>query len=241
MNLVLDIGNTRTKAALFDEKTLIKHYYFDKNPFEQINQLLVKHTEIKYSIISSVLNHSQDLVDILSLHTRCIEFSNKTQLPIQIKYASPETLGKDRLAAAVGAYILFKGHHVLSIDAGTCIKFDFVNKQGEYLGGSIAPGMEMRLKALNTFTDKLPLIALNSNYRALIGTNTSESILSGVQNGALFEISGFIEQYKQQYSEVKIVITGGDSAFFEVALKNSIFASPDLVLLGLNEILNFNV
>ncbi len=241
MNLVLDIGNTRTKGGLFDGKTLVEHFYFDKNPLGQIKQLLAGHPEIKFSLVSSVLNHSKELTNSLRSRTNCIEFNADTRLPIKIAYKSPETLGKDRIAAAIGAYTLFKGHPTLSVDAGTCIKFDFVTAEGEYLGGSIAPGVEMRLKALNTFTDKLPLVSVNAAYTALIGTSTGESILSGVQNGALYEVKGFMEAYKKQYPGLKTVISGGDAPFFENALKNSIFADPNLVLTGLNEILNFNV
>ncbi len=241
MNLVLDIGNTRTKAALFNKSDLLEHFYFDKNPLAQIKKLLLQHPNIKFSIVSSVLNHSKDLSNALQRKTNCIEFNADTRLPVGLNYKTPETLGKDRLAAAIGAYTLFKGKNVLSVDAGTCIKFDFVSAAAEYQGGSISPGLEMRFKALNTFTDKLPLLQSDSQYSSLTGKSTRESILSGVQNGILLEVKGFIAAYRKQYPDINIVISGGDAPFFENALKSTIFASPNLVLIGLNEILNFNV
>lgn len=241
MNLVLDIGNTRTKAAIFEKNEITEHFYFDKNPVQQLKKLLADYPQIKFSLVSSVLSHSKDTINLLQHKTNCVELNGHTRLPIQIRYKSPETLGKDRLAAAVGAWSLYKNQDVLSIDAGTCIKFDLVTAKGEYLGGSISPGLNMRFQALNTFTDKLPLLSADPEFTTVLGSNSRESILSGVQNGALFEVSGFINKYCEQYPGIKLVITGGDANFFENALKKSIFVSPNLVLIGLNEILNLNV
>ena len=241
MNLVLDIGNTRTKAAIFADNEVIEHFYFDKNPVNQLKKLLAEYSDIKFSIVSSVLSHSKDSLNLLQHKTNCVELNEYTKLPLTIKYKTPETLGKDRLAAAVGACTLFKNENVLSIDAGTCIKFDLVTKNGEYLGGSISPGLDMRFKALNSFTDKLPLLSVDEKYNSIIGTSSKESVLSGVQNGAIFEVSGFINKYCEQYPDLKLVMSGGDANFFENALKKSIFVSPNLVLIGLNEILNLNV
>jgi type III pantothenate kinase len=241
MNLVIDIGNTRSKAALFDEDHLLEHFYFDKNPQNQVKKLLTEHPEIRFSIVSSVVNHSKETVNLLQHKSNCVEFNSNTLLPVSVEYDSPETLGRDRIAAAVGAFKLFKGKNVLSIDAGTCIKFDFVTKEGVYKGGSISPGIGMRFNALNAFTDKLPLVAADMDFKTLIGQSTQGSIQSGVQNGAIFEVKGFVDVYSTQYPGLNIVLSGGDSSFFEGSLKNSIFVSPNLVLIGLNEILNFNV
>jgi type III pantothenate kinase len=241
MNLVLDIGNTRTKAAFFEGNEIVEHFYLDKNPLSQLKKILADRPDIRFSIVSSVLTHSKESINFLQHKTNCIELNEHTKLPIEIKYRSPETLGKDRLAAAVGAWSLFRNENSLSVDAGTCIKFDLVTKDGAYHGGSISPGIGMRFKALNTFTDKLPLISMQEDFTSLTGTNSRESILSGVQNGALLEVEGFINKYCEQYPGLKLVITGGDANFFENALKKSIFVSPDLVLIGLNEILNLNV
>lgn len=172
-----------------------------------------------------------------------IELSGKTSLPVKNLYKTPETLGKDRIANAAGANYYFPGRNVLSIDAGTCIKYDFVNSENEYSGGAISPGLDMRFKALHHFTAQLPLIKkMKSGGENLIGQTTKDSILSGVQNGVMAEISGIINQYRDKFKKVSVIITGGDSIFINtlVSKKNRIFAVPDLTLLGLNIILDFN-
>ena len=237
MNLVLDIGNTRVKAALFEGKNLVEYFILEKNPLAQLKKIASDFPNIRFSIVSSVVSHSKEYINLLQHRTNCIELNYNTKLPITLNYATPETLGKDRIAAAVGAFSLFKNQNVLAIDAGTCVKFDFVSKDGVYEGGSISPGLEMRFKALSTFTNKLPLVSSVQETVSLIGKSTLESILSGVQNGIVNEILGMINEYKLLYPDLKTVLSGGDTGFFEVALKNSIFASPNLVLIGLNEIL----
>ncbi len=241
MNLVLDIGNTRTKAAVFENNHIVEHLILEKNPLPQLKKLLHSFPDIKFSLVSSVLNHSKEIVNSLQHKTNCIHFDLNSKIPLHLDYKTPETLGKDRLAAAVGAYTLFPGKNVLIIDAGTCLKIDLVTSQRIYKGGAISPGLHMRLKALNVFTDKLPHCEPEPEFTALNGQSTRESIISGVQNGMLFEINGFISAWKQQYSDLQVVLSGGDQTFFEVALKNSIFAHPNLVLIGLNEILKLNV
>lgn len=241
MNLVLDIGNTRIKAGIFVKSHLLHHFYYSKNAVNEIKRLIQQFPELRFAIISTVLSHSKDIVNVVGHKLNCIEFNYNTRIPIANLYKTPDTLGNDRLAAAIGAWARFKDKNILVIDAGTCLKYDFVNAQGEYLGGAISPGLEMRFKALNAFTDRLPLVAKDEEFDALTGGSTRESILSGVQNGAIAELKGVIEQYAQQYPGLQCVITGGDWQFFENALKNSIFAAPFLVMEGLNEILNFNV
>jgi len=241
VNLVIDLGNTRAKLALFEGKVLKEQFSFEPRiSLAQLQKVFKSHTGINKTIVSSVINHSKDISNFLSNHTQHILFDSNTKIPVQNKYASPETLGKDRLAAAIGAYSMYKNTTVLIIDAGTCIKTDVVTAKGEYLGGSISPGINMRFKALNQFTDKLPVLNIDKNYHSLTGNNTNESILSGVQNGAVYEVKGFIDGYLKQYPDIKIVLTGGDAAFFELELKNHIFVCPELVLIGLNEIVEFN-
>lgn len=241
MNLVIDLGNTRAKVALFKDRTLFQQFLFDTRfSLNDLQKIAKENPEIKSAILSSVVNHSKEISNYLSNHTHYIPFDTNTKLPISNKYKTPETLGKDRLAGVIGAWSLFKKHHVLVIDAGTCIKTDILTATKEYLGGSISPGINMRLKALNYYTDKLPIVSPDKNYHSLTGTNTEESILSGVQKGVLFELNGFINKYSEQYPNLKVVLTGGDSTFFELELKNHIFACPELVLIGLNEILLFN-
>lgn len=241
MNLVLDIGNTRVKAGVFAGSDLVANFSFGKNALNDIKRLLLQFPELRFAIVSSVVTHSKDYVNLLSNKVNCIDFNYNTRVPVINNYKTPDTLGHDRLAAAVGAHAKFPGKNILVIDAGTCIKYEFVTAKGEYLGGAISPGLEMRFKALNTFTDRLPLIVKDEEFDQLTGGTTKESILSGVQNGSLQELKGVIEQYSVQYPELQCVLTGGDWQFFENGLKNSIFAAPFLVLEGLNEILNFNV
>ncbi len=241
MNLVLDIGNTRMKAGIFDKSGLVQNYNFPKNASAEIKRLIQQFPDLRFAIVSSVVAHSKDVVNLIGHKVNVTEFNFNTNIPIQNAYKSPDTLGNDRLAAAIGAWSKFPGKNILVIDAGTCIKYEFVSDKGEYIGGAISPGLEMRFKALNTFTDRLPLIAKDEEYDQLTGRTTRESILSGVQNGAITELKGVISQYQSQYPQLQCVLTGGDWQFFENALKNSIFAAPFLVLEGLNEILNFNV
>ena len=165
--------------------------------------------------------------------------SEKTPLPIINNYKTSLTLGKDRLAAVVGASVLYPGKDVLVFDAGTCLTIDFINSDKEYVGGRISPGIEMRYNALHTFTDKLPLIKSEKNT-LVIGNDTKTSIISGVQQGILAEVKTIISEYKSKNTDTVFVFTGGDSFYFEKELKNSIFANPNLVLIGLNEILDYN-
>lgn len=241
VNLVIDIGNTRLKAAIFEGTSLIQVYIIEVAKINEVKKILSDYPTIKFGIISSVINTSKEILNFFAEKINCIEFNQNTKLPIQIKYKSPETLGRDRIGAACGVHHLYPNLNALSIDAGTCIKFDFVNEHSEYLGGSISPGINMRFKALNNYTAKLPLLSASDNEVSLIGDSSVNSILSGVQNGAIAEVLAFINMYKTQYPNLNIVITGGDSHFFVDALKNSIFANPNLVLIGLNEILNYNV
>ena len=239
MNLVIDIGNTQTKIALFDKNEHQKTEMVENFSIEFLLNYLSFQKEIKSIIVSSVKNLNLDFEKIRQKSIFVIDFDEKTPLPITNNYKSSKTLGKDRLAGAVGGYFMFKNEQVLVIDAGTCIKYDFVDSHGNYIGGAISPGILMRFKALNTFTDKLPLVAM-SDFENLIGTTTEESILSGVLNGVIAEVDGVIEKYKQKFGDLKIVFSGGDMNYFDNRLKNSIFAFPNIVVFGLNKILNFN-
>jgi len=240
MNLVIDIGNSLSKLALFKGNEQVEFASTEKLNLVFLQNFLQKKKDIKSAILSSVINHSNEIDAFLKKNFFFIELSATTKLPMKNQYKTPETLGKDRLAAAVGANHLFPNANVLSIDVGTAIKYDFVNDENEYLGGGISPGIDMRFKALHTFTGKLPLISFQ-NPEKLIGENTSDSILSGVLNGAIAEVKGIIAEYEKQFPNLKVVLTGGYSGFFAKQLKNTIFADLFLVLKGLNVILNFNV
>ena len=245
MNLVIDIGNTLTKTAIFNGPEPGSFSSFEKLSVDGLKEIFSGNPGIKNVILSSVIEHDPGISSFLGSGYNFIELSHQTKLPLQNLYATPQSLGKDRLAAAVGVNLLFPGQYALSIDAGTCIKYDFVNAKNQYLGGGISPGIDMRFKALNHFTDKLPLLSYKQ-FDKLIGENTDESILSGVMNGAAEEVRGIISRYRQQYPELKVVFTGGFMKFFERIFNipgnenSSIFADSFLVLKGLNQILNFN-
>lgn len=236
MNLAIDIGNTFIKLAVFQGSKII----YTTNE-KELTDSLISNLYTKYSIVkgiaSSVLANEGSL-KLLKKHN-ILDLKHNTPLPLQINYKTPHTLGLDRVAAVVGAKVLTE-NNFLVIDMGTCITYDYVNDKNEYLGGAISPGFNMRFKALNTFTGKLPLIKYDENKLNLIGNSTESSIVSGVYNGLKNEILGVINQYIEQYNNVKIVVTGGDRNLFDLEPKNRIFADEFLVLKGLNEILKYN-
>ncbi|MFI5171586.1 MAG: type III pantothenate kinase [Chitinophagales bacterium] len=244
MNLVVDIGNTVNKYAVFQNDTIV--FQAGETRFKADDLLeVIRKFQIDGSILSAVNDFDPYIEEVMWRNGNYIKLGQLTPIPITNKYLSPETLGNDRLAAAVGANMKFPRANVLSIDAGTCIKYDFVNSDNEYMGGGISPGLGMRLQAMHNFTARLPLIdALSSNNNTpveLTGNSTSSSMLSGTYNGALFEVEGMIDHYSSQYGNLTVVISGGDHRFFELHVKRKIFALPNLVLEGLNRILNFNL
>ncbi len=241
MNLIFDIGNSRTKVALFENNELVSKQIVDHLSADFLTNFL-KNQKITHSIIASVGNSSLKLFNELQKNTFLHNFSYKSILPFTNLYASPQTLGVDRMAAISGAMKLLPSTNILVIDAGSCITFDFVQANGEYHGGAISPGLSMRFKSLNTFTASLPLVTPDENYTFPNGIDTKTSILAGVQDGIKAEIISKIEHYLKLYPDLSVLICGGDSAFFDSQLKNSIFANllktvPDLVLYGLNSIL----
>lgn len=239
MNLILDIGNTLQKLAVFSNKELLLKETFHNLDEEKLSAFISRHGPFRSSILSSVTNHPVVLEEILHDSSRLTLFTSETPVPLKNMYQTPETLGNDRLAAAVGAQSLFPGRNVLSIDAGSCITFDLVTNSAEYLGGAISPGIRMRFEALHTFTGKLPLVE-PADFHGLVGRSTRESILSGVINGVTEEIRGVIALYQRRYNDLAILITGGDHELLHNNLKINIFAVPNLVLTGLNEILDYN-
>lgn len=239
MNLVVDIGNTQTKLAVFNKHHLLQQQFAKtENLSEELSKIL-KHFTVLNSIISSVVDPLPQVEKLLSSNSNLLKFSSNTPVPLKNEYLSPETLGLDRLANAIALSHLFPNQNALSIDIGTCIKYDFKSKTNTYLGGGISPGLNMRYKSLHDFTAKLPLLTPIENS-PLVGATTNESIHSGVLWGVINEIEGTISKYQLQYSDLIIVMTGGDHVHFAKALKNSIFARPNLTLEGLNEVLIFN-
>jgi type III pantothenate kinase len=236
MRLAIDIGNTKTKFALFDNSGL-RQYSQDR---EELVQWL-KQGLVQKAIICKTGSENETEEILSKSGVSPLYLSTSIKLPITFTYTTPNTLGADRLATAVAAFSSFPLSNVLTIGAGTCIIYDFVNEKGVYEGGAISPGLAMRFKALNNYTAKLPLIERpDDGLPELVGDSTANSILSGVLNGAINEVDGIIKQYQSRYANLKIIITGGDSPFFVSNLKNDIFARQNLVLEGLNIILQHN-
>ena len=239
MNLVIDIGNTLQKVAVFSENDEIIRLFSRKQLDIPFFEHLFEEYDLRQAIVSSVGKDNETVMEWLEAHTRLVRFTSDCQLPITLKYATSETLGTDRIANAVGANALYPGCNVLSIMAGTCLVADFVNADGEYLGGSIAPGLRMRFQALEKFTAKLPLVE-PEEIDFLIGDTTQKSILSGVINGMSAEIEGIIDRYVQTYEPLHIIFSGGDASLLQNSIKKRIFAAQNPILFGLLKILKLN-
>ena len=179
------------------------------------------------------------LLDLLKAIPLFIQLDHNTKVPFQNLYETPETLGIDRIALVAAATNHYPDQNVLILDAGTCITYDFINADKEYLGGAISPGIDIRYRSLHDYTSKLPKLSATSSF-SVLGKNTSEAIHSGVVNGVIQEIEGVINQYQGIYSDLTVVLTGGDTKFLSKQLKNSIFAHQNFLLIGLNQILTFN-
>ncbi len=240
MHLVLDFGNTRKKAAIFDNERLIEEILLPELSITVFEQMFKQFPDITAGIISSVVDYPKHIDEFLSRRFNYIKLSHDTALPVVLDYKTPKTLGIDRIVLAVAGHDFFPTNNVLVIDAGTCITYDFITNSGVYQGGAISPGLETRFRAMNTFTDRLPLLC-STPIDYFIGKDTNECLLSGVMNGTLFEIDAFIESYKKEYKDCKVIITGGHANYFDKKLKNNIFAVPNLVMIGLNLILKFNL
>jgi type III pantothenate kinase len=242
-NLAIDIGNTNSKVAVFDDGAVLFHEVVSHIEEERLSHLISNY-RIENAILSNV-NHSQDaLVSFLQANTRYIPFSVEKNTGIQNNYKSPATLGLDRWAKLLAVHRLFAAQACLIIDMGTCITYDYLSAAGSYDGGSISLGIQMRFNALAHYTGKLPLIEWNRDEAIPAGTDTQTAIQSGVLQGVKSELEGFINQRYKDDSTLKIMVTGGDSKFLLEQFKNSIFAAqithdPYLVLKGLNEVIAF--
>jgi type III pantothenate kinase len=212
----------------------------DEFKTEHIFVLKNEHPELDRVILSATKNYSDELKKTLQQNFKhFIELDANTPLPLENCYKTKETLGKDRIAAVVGAFDLYPHKNILIIDAGTAITYDILNDKRQYLGGNISPGIDMRFKALNQFTGKLPLVS-QQKYNKLFGTSTENAIRAGVQNGVIFEVDRAIDTFKEFYNNLKVIITGGNAEFFEKKLKNSFFVHFNLIAMGLNRILEYN-
>jgi len=239
MELILDLGNTNQKIAMFDAGNLIWFKTDKQINLSHVRNIIKQNAGIDSCILSSVVKVPATLQSFLEKQFRFILLDEHTPLPILNLYHTPETLGMDRLASAVAVFNQFPGHPALIIDAGTAVTYDVVTKKGEYIGGSISPGMNMRFRALHTFTKKLPLLTY-SEIDFLAGDDTDKSVLSGVINGMAAEMKEMIACYRKEYPGIKIILSGGDLNYFVNRLKISIFALPNIVIYGLQQILAFN-
>ena len=240
MKLSIDIGNTRTKLGVFDKRKLVEQLIWNDWGLKEI-KALVKTRDIQEVALSNTGKpKNKQVINFLKKQTHFIALSHKTPLPIKNGYSTPKTLGRDRLAGVMGAYGLYPKKNCLVIDAGTCITYDLLTKDKKYHGGSIHPGVAMRLKAMNHFTARLPLVP-RRKQATLIGKSTTTAIRIGAQIGAVAEMEGIINRYKATVGQLTVILTGGDADFFANQLKTKIFVNQNLVLLGLNKILNHNV
>lgn len=237
MNLIIDLGNSFCKVAVYQNNQEI---YFQKRPEwspSWRDEIFLNFPEIKSAISSNTRAESFDFD--LPAQVNEQSFSHQSPFPFALKYESPQSLGLDRLAVSVGAFIQAPQSNHLIIDLGTCITYDII-ESGNYLGGAIAPGLNMRLKAMHQFTGRLPLLEAQAPT-ALLGQNTASCIQSGAYNGMLAELNGLIEEYSQQFNVDRVWLTGGDAKHFEKQVKSTIFAAPQLLMQGLNYILNQHV
>lgn len=237
-NLTIDIGNSSVKLAVFEQDTMLEMMICEQAVLAQID-VLVKKYGIKKSILSSVAIENKDITEYLRSTTDFIELTADTPLPLKLEYETPNTLGLDRIAAAVGAMSMKPAADLLVIDAGTCNTYDFVSADGVFKGGNITPGVEMRLKAMHAFTGRLPEVP-TADCAQLLGTSTQTALQCGAFWGVVYEIDGFIKALKLLYPKISVFFTGGYAFYFEKRIKNRIFAVSNLVPIGLNKILIYN-
>jgi type III pantothenate kinase len=237
MNLIVDYGNSSAKVGIFERHVLVQKLVFTE---AEALKTFMENFSAECCIVSSVNSDAAMVASWAARIKTKLILHHTLPLPVKNQYATPQTLGADRIAGVCGAQQLFPASNCLVVDTGTCIKYDFVDAGGNYLGGGISPGLMMRFQAMHTFTARLPLVQPVDDP-VLIGNSTESCLQSGAINGALEEIDGVIRRYRDKFQDLKVILCGGDARFFENKLKASIFASPELVLSGLNSILIYNV
>jgi len=241
MNLIIDQGNTRCKTAVFNELGELLLEDVCNELTVNLLQKMVTTYQPKAGILSTVLPENETVTTWLKTTLpQFVPFTVHTPMPLKVDYQSPETLGLDRLAAAVGAWTLAPGRTLLVIDMGTAITYDLVSSEGVYLGGNIAPGAQLRFRSLHTHTGKLPLVEPIIQFDSF-GKDTVSAIRAGVMQGIVHEVHGYLEHFTVEYPDLFAFLTGGDSIYFAENLKSGIFVSKNLVLTGLNAILNYHV
>lgn len=236
MLLAVDVGNTQIKAAVFKGNTFLKRYIFNSGKVENaVKNIFGQYPEITSSILSSVGKTSPELLYALESRVPITTVDHNTPVPFKTLYATPHTLGIDRLVLSAGAVIKYPAQNRLVIDAGTCVTYDFIDDEDIYHGGAISPGLRLRYEALHTFTAKLPLLT-REMPESITGNSTAQSIHSGVVNALIFEIEGFINYYNGKYNNLAVILTGGDAEFLAERFKNTIFANSKFLLESLNQL-----
>ncbi|HUW93918.1 MAG TPA: type III pantothenate kinase [Bacteroidales bacterium] len=238
MNLILDIGNTSTKAAIYEGNSLVRKERLETCDRGSLDKFIGNSGPDK-AIISSVMTDPASIISFLPGSIKNVHHLTwKSAYPFKINYETPETIGVDRLAAATGAITKFNSHDLLVIDAGSAVTFDIV-AGGAYLGGSISPGLNMRFRSLHQFTGRLPLAEQTENF-TFPGNSTSDAIAGGVLMGLVFEINEYIRTFEKRYNALITVITGGDSEKLSSLTDLKVIWYPDLVADGLNYLLEYN-
>ncbi len=240
MNLIIDIGNSLVKYAIFENRRLLHMETSESNLFlSQVKHLFEVYPKVEQAIISSVGKMQHKEKEILALFCKVHILSHDSKLPFKNSYATPHTLGMDRIALVTAAFYQYPRKNVLIIDAGTCVTYDMINDAGEYIGGAISPGLQMRYNAMHNQTQKLPQLD-PEDILDFIGNSTEGCMHSGVVNGMVNELDGVIDQYRSRFQHLTVILTGGDSQFFVKRLKNSIFANSKFLVEGLNCLLEYN-
>ena len=234
MLLTIDVGNSRIKVAVFEHNKQVDFFIFETNEaLKNFENIFQKYPNLQKIILSSVGKLDEEVVNFIKSQFQTEIIDHKSKFPFTNFYATPETLGIDRMVLAAGATLMYPNQNRLIVDAGTCITYDFVNAENQYLGGAISPGIKIRYKSLNNYTSKLPLLTISEDFE-IIGNSTKSAIHSGVINGVIFEIEGFISQYSLKNQDLTIILTGGDAEFLAKRLKSTIFANSNFLLESLN-------
>lgn len=238
MNLIVDIGNSFIKLAIYENREI---QFFKRYKTTLVKDITGIYKKFKFNkvIVSSVRKSNPYFVKHLKQKYKAHILSHKSKVPIVNKYGTPKTLGLDRLAAVVGAYKHYAGKNALVIDIGTCMTYDYIDSKGNYLGGNIAPGVELRLNAMHHFTSALPLIKRKYN-KELLGKSTTTAIQNGAVWGVKLEIEGFIKTLTKKIGKLTVILTGGDAPFFGELIDSKIFVDSNLLFKGLNEIIEYN-
>lgn len=240
MNLIVDVGNTLVKFAVFQDNVLVHKEIFINSDFKKnLEKIAADYPNIDKAVVGIVGSFPLKNLERLKKLYKLYILTADSRVPFINKYTTPKTLGIDRMALASAACNLFPKKNVLIIDVGTCITYDFVDLNKNFMGGAISPGINMRYKALHTYTEKLPLLDANMP-KTILGNSTATSIHSGVMFGVSFEIDGVINRYKEDFKDLTVILTGGNAHFLRDSLKNSIFANSNFLLEGLNYLLEFN-